>query len=94
VANVYHPHRLVDDYEQNSVSSAIAGADEHLPDGDVEMGAFWRQRIALGESGERFDTCAGANAPPGGRLRSTVPNVTIYVPKVGLGFRRDDDAIT
>ena len=87
-------YRLIHDYKQNSIGSAIAGAKQHLADWHVEVDAFRCEGTALGKMGERLDTCACANAPLSGGPRSTVPNVTIYVPKIGLGLRRDNDAIT
>jgi hypothetical protein len=94
VTNVDHSYRFIRDYEQNSIGSAIAGAKQHLTDRHVEVGAFRRERTAFGKVGERFDTCPCAKTPPSRGLRGTFPNVTIYVPKIGLGFWRDHDAIT
>jgi hypothetical protein len=93
VTNVYHPHRPVHDYKQNSIGSAIAGADQQLTDWLLEMNAFRRMRTALGKLGERFDTRPRANDPPRGRSGSAISNITIYVPKIGLGLRCDDDAV-
>jgi hypothetical protein len=94
VADVDDSYGLIHDYKQNSVGSTIAFAKQHLMDRYVEVGAFGREGTAFGRVGERLDTCACANAPLSHGSRSTVPKVTIYVPEIGLGFRRDDDAIT
>jgi hypothetical protein len=94
VTNVDDSHRLVHDYKQNSIGSAIAGAKQQLTDWHVEVGAFWRERAALGKAGERLDARACAHAPLSRGTRRTVLNVAIYAPQIGLGFRRDRDAIT
>jgi len=93
VTNVDDSYGPVYDYKQNSIGSAIGGAKQHLTDGHVEVGAFRREGTTFGKVGERLDTGACANAPLSRGSRSTIPNVTIYVPKIGLGFRRDYDAI-
>jgi hypothetical protein len=94
VTNVDDSYRLIHDCKQNPISSAIPGAEQHLTDRHVEVGAFGCEGTALWEMGEHLDTRACANAPLSGGSRSTVPKVTIYVPKISLGFERDDDAIT
>jgi len=94
VTNVDDSYRLIHDYKQNSIGSAIAGAKQHLMDRHVEVGAFGRKGTTLGKVGERLDIRACANTPLSRGSRSTAPNVTIYVPKIGFGFRRDNDAIT
>jgi hypothetical protein len=94
VTNVDDAHGPIDNYKQNPISSAIAGTKQHLTDWRVEVRAFRREGTAFRKVGERFDTGACANAPLGRGSRSTVPNVTIDVPKIGLGLRRDHDAIT
>ena len=94
MTNVDDSYRLIHDYEQNSIGSAIAGAEQHLTDWHVEMSAFRREGTAFGRVGERLDTRACANAPLSRGSGSAVPNVAIYVPKIGLGFRRDQNAIT
>lgn len=93
MTNVDHPHRPVHDYKQNSIGSAIAGADQQLTDWLVEVNAFRRTRTALGKLGERFDTCPRANDPPNRCAGSAISNIKIYVPKIGLGLRCDDDAV-
>ena len=93
MTNVDDSYRLIHDYKQNSIGSAIAGAKQQLTDWHVEVGAFRGWRTALGRVGERLDARACANTPLSRGSRSTVPKVTIYVPKVSLGFRRDYDAI-
>jgi hypothetical protein len=93
VTNVDDSHRLIHDYEQNSIDSAVACAKQHLTDRHVEVGAFRREGTAFGKVGERLDTRARPNAPLSRGSRNTVPKVTIYVPKIGLGFWRNDDAI-
>jgi hypothetical protein len=93
VTNVDDSYRLIHDYKQNPTGSAIAGAKEHLTDGHVEVGAFGREGTAFGKVGERLDTRARANVPLSRGSRSTVPKVAIYVPKISLGFWRNDDAI-
>jgi hypothetical protein len=94
VTAVDDSYRPVHDYKQNSIGSAIAGAEQHLTDWYVEVDGFRRWRTALRRAGEGLDTLPCANAPLGRRSRSTVPNITIYVAKIGFGFRRDNDAIT
>jgi hypothetical protein len=47
---------LIYDYKQNSIGSAIAGAEQHLTDGHVEVGAFRGEWTAFGEVRERLDT--------------------------------------
>jgi hypothetical protein len=93
VTNVDQSHRPVHEYKQNSIGSTIGGAKQHLTDGHVEVGAFRREGTAFGKVGERLDTGACADTPLSRGSRSMVPNVTIYVPKIGLDFRRDYDAI-
>jgi len=85
---------LLYDYEQNSIGSAIAGAQQHLTDGHVEVSAFRGEGTAFGKVAKRLNTGACANAPLSRGSRSTVPNVTVDVAKISLGFRRDYDAIT
>jgi len=94
MTNMDHPYRLIHDYKQHSIGSAIAGAKQHLTDWHVEVRAFGRERTAFGKMGKRFDTRARAHAPLSGGSGSTVPNVTIYLSKISFGFRRDLDAIT
>ena len=94
MTNVDDPYRLIHDHKQNAIGSAIAGAKQHLADWYVEVDAFRREGTAFREVRERLDTSTCTNAPLSRGSRSTVPNVTIYVPKIGLGFRRDNDAIT
>jgi hypothetical protein len=93
VTDVDDLYRLIHDDKQNSIGSAVAGTKQHLPDWHVKVGAFRREGTAFRKAGERLDAVACADAPLSRRSRSTVPNVTIYVPKIGLGFRRDNDAI-
>ena len=93
MTNVDDSYRLIYDYKKNSIGSAIAGAKEHLTDWHVEVDAFRREGTAFRKVGERLDTRACANAPLNRGSRSTVPNITIYVPKIGLSFRSDNDAI-
>jgi hypothetical protein len=94
VTNVDDSYRLIHDHIENSIGSAIAGAKQHLTDWHVEMGTFRREGTAFRKVGERLDTRACANAPLSRGSRSAVPNVTIYAPKIGFGFRCDNDAIT
>ena len=94
MTNVDDLYRLIYDHKQNSIGSTIADAKQHLTDWHVEVDAFRREGTTFRKVGERLDTRACADTPLSGGSRSTVPNVTIYVPKIGLGFRRDNDAIT
>ncbi len=93
VTNVDDLYRLLYDHKQNSIGSAVAGAQQHLTDGQVEVGTFGREGTALGKVEEGLDTGACAGAPLSRGSRSTAPNVTIYVPKIGLSFGCDHYAI-
>ncbi len=55
MTNVDDSYRLIHDYKQNSIGSAIAGAKQHLTDWHVEVGAFRREGTAFRKVGERID---------------------------------------
>ncbi len=94
MTNVDNLDRLIYDYKQNSIGSAIAGAEQHLPVWQAEVGAFGGEGTAFGKEGKRLDSGTRGNAPLSRGSRSTVPNVTIDLAKINLGFWRDHDAIT